>query len=58
MPEVKVEARISEEHLRAYEVEARQRGVPVAQLVQQTVNTLLAELERAEEACRETGGTS
>ncbi len=58
MPEVKVQARISEEHLRAYEAEAIRRGVPVAKLVEQTVNVLLAELERAEEACRETGSTS
>lgn len=58
MPEVKVAARISEDHLRAYEAEARRQGVPVAKLIEQTVNVLLAELERAEESCRDTGSTS
>lgn len=53
MPEIRVKARISEEHFRAYQAEARRRGVPVEMLVQQTVNCLLEELEREEEECRE-----
>ena len=32
MPEITVRARISEEHLRAYEAEAKRRGVPVEKL--------------------------
>lgn len=51
--EVRVKARISADHFRAYQKEARRRGVPVEQLVQQTVNCLLAELEREEAECRE-----
>jgi predicted DNA binding CopG/RHH family protein len=53
MPEVLVKARISEEHLRAYKAEARRQGVPVAMLVQQTVNCLLQELEREQKQCQE-----
>ena len=53
MIEVRVKARISEEHFRAYQAEARRRGVPVEQLVQQTVNCLLEELEREEAECRD-----
>jgi hypothetical protein len=53
MPEVLVRARISDEHLREYEGEAQRRGVTVAELVQQTVNCLLAELELEERECRE-----
>jgi hypothetical protein len=53
MPEVTVKARISEDHLRAYKAEARRQGVPVAMLVQQTVNCLIAELEREQEECQE-----
>lgn len=48
MPEVRVKAKVSEEHFRAYQAEARRRGVPVEMLVQQTVNCLLEELEREE----------
>jgi hypothetical protein len=53
MPEVTVKARISEEHLRAYQAEARRQGVPVTVLVQQTVNCLIEELEREQRECQE-----
>ncbi|MFO7895277.1 MAG: hypothetical protein R6U63_16305 [Longimicrobiales bacterium] len=53
MPEVRVKAKVSEEHFRAYQAEARRRGVPVEQLVQHTVNCLLEELEREEAECPE-----
>ena len=53
MPEVRVKAKVSEEHFRAYQAEARRQGVPVERLVQQTVNCLLAELEQEEAECRE-----
>lgn len=53
MPEVTVKARISEEHLRAYTAEATRKGVPVAVLVQQTVNCLIEELEREQKQCQE-----
>jgi hypothetical protein len=53
MPEVMVKARISEEHLRAYKAEARRQGVPVSELVQQTVNCLIAEMEREQGECPE-----
>ncbi len=49
MPKVKVEAELSDEFYRAYENEARRQGVKVEQLVEQTVNCLLKELEREEE---------
>jgi hypothetical protein len=48
MPRIRVEAELSEEHLRAYEDEAKRQGVPVERLVQQTVNVLLRELEQEE----------
>jgi hypothetical protein len=48
MPRVRIEAELSEEHLRAYEAEAARQGVPVERLVEQTVNVLLRELERDE----------
>ena len=48
MPKIRVEAEISDEHLRAYEGEARREGVPVEKLVEKTVNVLLKELEREE----------
>ncbi len=48
MPTITIQAELSEEHLRAYEGEARRQGVPVALLVQQTVNHLLRELEDEE----------
>jgi hypothetical protein len=54
MPEVPVKARISEDHLRALQAEARRQGVPVETLVQHTVNCLLRELEREQEQCLET----
>ena len=46
MPKVTVEAELSEEHLRAYQAEARRQGVAVEALVEQTVNALIKELER------------
>lgn len=49
---VKVWARISDRHFHAYECEARRQGVPLEDLVEQTVNTLLRELEREEEEDR------
>jgi hypothetical protein len=49
MPKVTVQAELTEQHLRAYEAEARRQGVRVESLVEQTVNTLLKELEREEE---------
>jgi hypothetical protein len=48
MPKVRIEAELSEEHLRAYQDEAKRQGVPVERLVQQTVNVLLQELEQEE----------
>jgi hypothetical protein len=53
MVEVRVKATVSEEHFRAYQAEARRRGVPVEQLIQHTVNCLLAEMEQEAEDCRE-----
>lgn len=53
MQEVTVKARVSEEHYRAYQAEARRRGVPVETLVEHTVNCLLEELEQEENECRE-----
>lgn len=58
MPEVVVRARISEQHLREYEAEARRQGVPVEKLVEQTVNCLLSEMEREQEDCWEVGPAS
>jgi len=48
MPKIRIDAEISEEHLRAYEGEARRQGVPVEKLVEKTVNELLQELEQEE----------
>lgn len=48
MPKIRIEAEITEEHLRAYEDEARREGVPVETLVEKTVNVLLRELEQEE----------
>ena len=48
MPKIRIEAEISEEHLRAYEGEAQRQGVPVEKLVEKTVNVLLQELEQDE----------
>jgi metallophosphoesterase superfamily enzyme len=53
MRKVGVWAEVSDIHFRAYESEARRRGVPVENLVQQTVNSLLRELERDEEEDRD-----
>lgn len=55
MPELTIRAQISERHFRAYQAEASRQGVPVETLIEQTVNCLLAELEREEEECREVG---
>ncbi len=48
MPKVRIEAELSEEHLRAYASEAKRQGVKVERLVEQTVNVLLKELENEE----------
>jgi hypothetical protein len=48
MPKVHVWAEVSNETFRAYESEARRRGVTVEALVEQTVNELLRELESEE----------
>ncbi len=53
VPRVNVWAEVSERHFHAYEAEARRRGVPVENLVQLTVNSLLRELERDEEEDRD-----
>lgn len=58
MPEILVKAEISDRHLRAYRAEAERRGVSVEDLVQQTVNCLLRELEAEQEECREVGAGS
>ena len=49
MHKVKVLAELTDEHYRAYEEEAKRRSVTVEELVQQTVNCLLRELEQEEE---------
>lgn len=49
MHKVQVVAELSEEFFRAYEAEAKRQGVRIEQLVEQTVNTLLKDLEREEE---------
>ncbi len=49
MPKIRIEAEITEEHLRAYEDEARREGVSVETLVEKTVNVLLRELEQEED---------
>lgn len=48
MPKIRIDAEITEEHLRAYEDEAKREGVPVEALVEKTVNVLLRELEQDE----------
>lgn len=48
MRKVHVWAELTDETFRAYEGEARRRGVEVEVLVQQTVNELLRELETEE----------
>jgi hypothetical protein len=53
MPKIHVWAELSDEHYGAYEREASRRGVPVEDLVEQTVNCLLRDLEKEDE---EAGG--
>lgn len=48
MKKVQVWAQLSDVAYHAYEGEARRQGVEVERLVEQTVNTLLRELEREE----------
>lgn len=48
MPRIRIEADLSEEHLRAYQSEPHRQGAPVEMLVQETVNVLLRELEQEE----------
>ncbi|MCK5483624.1 MAG: hypothetical protein KAJ13_07960 [Gemmatimonadetes bacterium] len=52
MRKVQVWAEVSDSHFVAYEGEAARQGVPVEDLIQQTVNCLLRELERDEEEDR------
>jgi len=49
MRKVQVWAELTDDHFRAYEAEAKRRGVSVEELVQQTVNCLLREMEEEEE---------
>jgi hypothetical protein len=49
MHRVQVWAELSDEHYRAYECEAKRRGVSVEELVEQTVNCLIRELEQEED---------
>lgn len=53
MRRVSVQAEVSDQHFRAYECEAARRGVPIETLIEQTVNSLLRELERDEEEDRD-----
>lgn len=48
MHKVRVCVDLPEEHYRAFEAEARRRGVSVEALVEQTVQGLIDELEREE----------
>lgn len=48
MHKLKVWAELSDDTYQAYESEAARQGVEVERLVQQTVNTLLHELEEEE----------
>ena len=48
MPTVRICVDISEEHFRAYQDEARRRGVSLEALVQQMVQGLVEELDRDE----------
>jgi len=52
MRRVRVWAEVSDSHFLAYECEAARQEVPVEDLIQQTVNCLLRELERDEEEDR------
>lgn len=49
MKKIRVWAELSDDTYQAYEGEARRRGVEVEDLVQQTVNCLLRELEREQD---------
>ncbi len=49
MPKLTIEAELSEEFYRAYEREAKRKGVNMKDLVERTVNGLLEELEHDEE---------
>lgn len=51
MRRVQVWAELSDQHFLAYEAEARRQGVRIEELVEQTVNCLLKELEQDEEDC-------
>ena len=57
MRKVRVWAEITDRHYEAYAGEARRRGVTVEELVEQTVNCLMRELE-AEEECGPQGPIS
>jgi hypothetical protein len=48
MRKIQVWARLTDQHYHAYECEARRQGVPLENLVEQTVNALLRELELEE----------
>jgi len=52
MRKVRVWAEVSDSHFLAYQSEAARQGVRVENLIQQTVNCLLRELERDEEEDR------
>ena len=49
MPKLKVWVELSAEHLQGLEGVARQRGVPVEDLVEQCVNRLVKDLEQEED---------
>jgi hypothetical protein len=51
MPKVHVWAELSDEMFESYSAEARRQHVDVEQLVQQTVNCLIRELEDEEREC-------
>jgi len=46
MPKVRIWVELSEEHLRQLADAAQRQGVPVEELVEQTVNRLIEENER------------
>ncbi len=46
MPKVTIEAELSERLLRAYQQEAERKGLKVEELIEKTVNNLIAEMER------------
>jgi hypothetical protein len=51
MRKVQVWAELTDNHYHAYELEAKRTNVTVEELVQQTVNCLLRELEQEEDDC-------